>query len=161
MTHSPSENLKWLAHQYVLGELDAHAQEVFEARLAVDEEAAAAMASAVQVLAVIKASSLTSIDAPSRNESAVAGWRLAVGIFAMAAALSAVWLIPSSRDRANGFSEVADLVAMWSETSPEALSVIEADRDDESSGSDEVPDWLLAAVTIEAGETVREKVLEN
>jgi len=162
MTHAQPEDLTWLAQRYVLGELDAAAHEAFDARLADDEEAAAAMASAVQLLATLTTSAPTSgITTSSRNDAALAGWGLAVGILATAAALSAVWLIPSGRRVLNVPGDAADLVAMWADTSPDASAAMEADSDDEPHGSDEVPDWLLAAVTLEAGESTVSQVLEN
>lgn len=91
----------------------------------------------------------------------MAGWGLAVGILATAAALSAVWLIPSGRDGLQLPSEAADLVAMWAETIPDAPAAMEADGEDEPHGNDEVPDWLLAAVTLEAGESTVDHALEN
>lgn len=162
MTQTQPEDVTWLAQRYVLGELDAAAHEAFEARLADDEEAAAAMASAVQLLATLTTSSPTAgIAAASTKDAALAGWGLAVGILATAAALSAVWLIPGGQHVLYVPDEAADLVAMWADTSPDAPAVVEADGDDEPHGSDEVPDWLLAAVTLEAGKAMVDQVLEN
>jgi len=161
MTHQPQEDLNWLAQQYVLGELDAEAHEAFEVRLAVDEKAAAAMASAVQVLAALKSSPVPRIEHAPQNDAALTGWGLAVGILATAAALSAVWLIPSSRSGLTIPNEAADLVAMWAETSADGLAAMEADQDYEPNASDEIPDWLLAAVTLEGDESTGNKVLEN
>lgn len=161
-THSQPEDVKWLAQRYALGELDAAAHEAFEARLADDQEAAAAVASAVQLLAVLTTSTpAAGVAAASRNDAARAGWGLAVGILATAAALSAVWLIPGSRHVLNMPDDAADLVAMWADTSPDAPAGTDADGDDEPHGSDEVPDWLLAAVTLEAGGSKVDQVLEN
>jgi hypothetical protein len=162
MTHTPTEDLNWLAQQYVLGELDAAAQEAFEERLASDEEAAAAMASAVQILAALKASAPVPVIAtPANTQAALAGWGVAVGVLATAAALSAVWLIPTSRDAVGISNEAADLVAIWAENNPDGPAAMEADPDDEPNTNDDIPDWLLAAVTLEAGESVGDQVLEN
>ena len=161
MTNAQPEDLKWLAQQYVLDELDAAARESFEARLAGDEEAAAAMASAVQLVSALGATSQTSVTPAPKCDSTFSGWGLVVGVLTTAAALTCIWLFPSHRDGTQKVNRATDLVAMWSDTSSYSPFAFEADRDEEPTGSDEIPGWLLVAVAIEAGDSAGNQVLEN
>lgn len=160
-----SADLEWLAHRYVLGELDPGATEAFEARLATDEDAAIAMASAVRVLAALGASRPAASCAavmPAMRSSPIPGWWWAAGALATAVALSAIWLVPTARD-VGGLpeEEAANLVAAWSATNPDTASPVEVDREDEENADDALPEWLLVAVSLEERKTGDTQVIEN
>jgi anti-sigma-K factor RskA len=164
---------EWLAQRYVLGELDDAEAAAFEERLATDEAAATALASAVRLCAMLEAARAavpaTSVAAGAvpRGEPAarpaargaenpgglLAGRGLAIGVIATATALSLLlFLDPVALRR-----PAADAVALRTESVREvALSAdVEGDEPPES---DDVPEWLLAAVALEAdgGGPVRE-----
>jgi anti-sigma-K factor RskA len=163
----------WLAQRYVRGELDDADAVAFEERLATDEAAAAALASAVRLCAALEAAraaepatSAVPGSVPREHPAArpaargaesrgrlLAGRGLAIGVMATATALSLLlFLDPAALRR-----PAADAVARRTESVRQvALSAdLEADEPPES---DDVPEWLLAAVALEAdgGGPVRE-----
>jgi len=162
----------WLARRYLLGDLDPAAMADFEAGLEHDEEAAAALASAVRLFAAVEAARPEGASRPGKpaqpekgavpvlpaaaatargdaDRSLLAGRGAAVGILATAVALGGLLLVGTqSPDR---------------ETPPNALSprevAVVADAEaEEPLESDDVPGWLLTAVALEAegGGQVRE-----
>lgn len=156
------DSLEWLARRYVLGELEADEMATFEARLADDDQAAAAVADAARLVLAIQAAQAVQTtqatlesrtpptDLSARRHLPNRPWaaRIAVGIAGLAAAVAFVWVLPRGGD------EAAELAARWAEI-PEVVPADDAAEDEEADG-DDVPDWLLAAVTLEQDEIVRE-----
>jgi len=151
----------WLAERYLLGELDDAAAAAFEERLADDEAAAAALASTVRLLAAVEAArpavaaaalsaaTGTLPAAPGRpvvrpaaeRAATIAGRGAAIGVIATATALSALlFLNPAAvRGPAAARSDAPREVALSADGEAE-----------EPPESDDVPEWLLAAVALEA-----------
>lgn len=145
------ESLDWLAQRYVLGELAADEVTAFETRLADDELAAAAVADAARlVMALETAQEDTTAGRPSRRSWA---GRIAIGLAGLAAAVAIIGLLQSRDDVAG--SRSAELAERWAEIVDTATAEELADDDDASVG-DDVPDWLLAAVTLEQNDAVQE-----
>lgn len=156
------DELNWLAQQYVLGELDAEAAGAFEARLADDEAAGVALAQAVQLVAVLQTVQ------PERTErSTRIDWRrLSLGLAATAAAGAAVWLLPqisttTQEEVSAAPLQAAELVSRWREAPLEGAPGSDRWTDEELDGGDDVPNWLLAAVSLEAGRAADNSVQEN
>lgn len=158
------EDLNWLAQQYVLGELGTEAVEAFEARLADDEEAGAALARAVQLVAALRTGQAVRVE---RSTSRRAWRHLAYGLSAAAAAGAVVWLAP--RTATESPDEVAavapqralELVSRWRDARPESVSGSDRWNDEEQDAGDDVPNWLMAAVSLEAGGATEDPVQEN
>lgn len=158
------EDLNWLAQQYVLGELGAEAVEAFEARLADEEEAGAALARAVQLVAALRTGRAVRVE---RSTSRRAWRRLAYGLSAAAAAGAVVWLAP--RTATESPEEVAviapqralELVSRWRDARPESMPGSDRWNDEEQDAGDDVPNWLMAAVSLEAGGATEDPVQEN
>ena len=147
------DSLEWLAQRYVLGELGADEVAAFEARLADDEQAAAAVADAARLMMSVQAAvesqaQPTNLAARRHHPARSLAARIAIGIAGLAAAVAVVWLLPRGGD------EAAELAARWAEI-PDVVPADDAAEDEEADG-DEVPDWLLAAVTLEQDGIIQE-----
>lgn len=158
------EDLNWLAQQYVLGELGAEAVEAFEARLADDEETGAALARAVQLVAALRTGRAVRVERSTSRR----GWRrLAYGLAATAAAGAVVWLAPrtaieSPKEMAAVAPQRAlELVSRWRDARPESVSGSDRWNEEEQDAGDDVPNWLMAAVSLEAGGATEDPVQEN
>lgn len=149
--HDP--DLDWLAQQYLLGELDGAAAARFEAAVARDDAAAAALADAMRLMAVLDsfraAGPAPAVAVPPARLQRWTATHRGVLAAALAASLALVWValrIPAgaaARDR----DRAVELLAGWQE----AGSDDDADEaaEEETGTDDEVPAWLLAAVAIE------------
>lgn len=158
------DELDWQAQQYVLGELGAEASAAFEARLADEEEAGASLARAVQLVAALRTGRAVRIERSTSRP----GWRrLAYGLAATVAAGAVVWLLPrAATDSPEEVAAVApqravELVSRWRDARPELPLGSERWNDDDQEGSDDVPNWLLAAVSLEASGAADAPVQEN
>lgn len=145
------EALDWLARRYVLGELPAAEAAAFEAHLADDELAATAVADAARLVMALEAAREVTITSQTTGTS----WagRIAIGLAGLAAAVAMIGLLPSRDDAAGGRS--AELAERWAEIADTTTAEELADDDDTAAG-DDVPDWLLAAVTLEQDDAVQE-----
>jgi anti-sigma-K factor RskA len=155
----------WLAERYLLGELDDAAAAAFEERLADDEAAAAALASTVRLLAAVEAArpavaaaalsaaTGTLPAAPGRpvvrpaaeRAATIAGRGAAIGVIATATALSALLFLNPAAVR----GPAADSAAARSDA-PREVALSADGEAEEPPESDDVPEWLLAAVALEA-----------
>lgn len=147
-------DVSWLAWRYLLDELDADADAAFERRLAHDEAAAAAVAEAARLVeAVAGAASVGAvIDRPPVRRH----W-LPVAAACAALVAGILLIVVSSGERPLGSTPVAgsraaELVRLWSSGEQGAVG----DADDphgigvgEEGVGDEVPGWLLTAVTLD------------
>jgi len=155
-------DLDWLARRHLLGELDETEAASFAALLGEDDEAVAALERADRLLAALEAvrteRSVAIAAGPRGFPSAgsrVDRWRLGVGVAGLAAAVAIAVIVlgpATGRFSFDTSRHTADLLALWR---------INADRGsdeaawDDSELAEESPDappeWLLAAVTLEAG----------
>lgn len=156
--------LPWLAERYVLGELTAADAAAFEARLADDEQAGAAVADAARLLTAIAATNPHGAAGPvgtvawpaGRTQPPRRAWRgrITIGLAGLAASVAVGgFLARMTKDAAAG--RTGDLAERWAEIA--AVSAPEEPVDDEDvAAGDDVPDWLLAAVTLEQARTIQE-----
>jgi anti-sigma factor RsiW len=153
------ESLHWLAQRYVLGELSDAEAAAFEACLADDEQAAAAVADAARLVMAVRAAvqpqrpTVTPADRQRPAGMPRAG-RLVIGLASLAAAVAIVAVLPRMGDNAAA-GRTAELAERWAEIA-EATAAEDLTDDEDATAADEVPDWLLAAVTLEQARTVRE-----
>ena len=162
-----NDELDWLAFRYIAGEMSAEEADVFEARLAVEQDAREAVASAVQLSQAVV--SLSSLDQPIklRPRSRSRQWSAIISLVTVACLMMAFGLLLDRSGRTGGEAnldqhngEADHLVAVWTEgeltVNNEADSLSEenllAVAEDQS--IDEafvVPEWLIAAVSTELG----------
>jgi len=156
---SADDDLNWLAMQYVLGELPEIERASFESRLIGDLRACEAVAVASRLVTGIQsafAADLTSSpcvqasDSPRRS-----AWYVVAAASAAAIAFvgTAFWF-SFAEDQS---SQTADVVARWRAAADD--SNIEADEpeDDLLEVSNlEIPDWLIAGVTVTTSEDTKE-----
>lgn len=157
----PSD-LDWLAQRYVLEELTAEETAAFEGRLSHDWAAAEALVRAVRLVGAIRTAGpahVTQRDALSAMPAGRLGWLvgLALTVGAIAVAFSRFSQGPLED---HGLGEAAALVSMWNEAGSETAPNGDADSEIELAASDDVPEWLIAAVAtggaIEGGAQVQE-----
>lgn len=182
MSSSVDEHRNWLAMQYVLGELSESDRDAFEERMADDLTICEAVTTATRLMLATRAalqpvmgSVASSIDihreqraTPASRTNAARGSWLVVAIASAAMAmlcLFAVRVPVGGPDLANYRDPAAaELVSLWHS----GMNSGEADSDDmddvaDASGDVTVPDWMLAAVSFEAGtiDGPSDKVQEN
>lgn len=153
------ESLHWLAQRYVLGELSDAEATAFEQLLSHDEQAAAAVADAARLVMAVRAAVQPqgpSATAADRRQPAGAPWagRIVIGLAGLAAAVAIVAVLPRMGDDAAA-GRTAELAERWAEI-VEATAAEDLTDDEDATAADEVPDWLLAAVTLEQARAVRE-----
>jgi hypothetical protein len=163
MNHpSPQSDLPLLALRYTAGELDAAELAAFERRLETDLVAQSALVQAVQIVAVLQSPSrLPAITRPlsSRPAAASRQWSrwlavLSCGVVAaaMLIALREESVPDAGGDAVAGTAAGGAMVADWAAVELADAEVLSADDaallvlDEDPSGEDVVPDWLLAAV---------------
>lgn len=158
------DDLDWLAHRYLLDELSADEAAAFEERLGADEEAAAALARSVRLMAAVS----SALHEAKRSEPAVAApvrrQKLLAGLTAIAATIALVCVLSVSQGLKPVAATVdaAELVSIWRESAGEVPveSDSPTDDDDVQAVTDDVPDWLMAAVALDVPET-DDEILEN
>ena len=156
---APSE-LDWLADRFVLGELSAADEQAILDRLAADDELAAAIARSSRMLAALRATPV----APVRPTAARSGRRLAlavsIGGLAAALALVACWpAIAPRRGMPDGGPR--EVVRLWRQADEAVWTQEEPLAEDETVDVDAVPDWMLAAVGLDAAPALDPGVQEN
>ena len=156
---APSE-LDWLADRFVLGELSAADEQVILDRLAADDELAAAIARSSRMLAALRATPAASV----RPTVARSGRRLAlaISIGGLAAALAVVACWPAVAPR-RGMPDGGprEVVRLWRQADEAVWSAEEPLAEDETVDVDAVPDWMLAAVGLDAAPALDPGVQEN
>lgn len=158
---SPSDDpLNWMAVQYVLGELPEADAAAFEERLATDLVACEAVSQAtrltmtLQVAAAELQQAVVPTGRPVRHPQH-RSWVALAGVASVAASLlAALWLIPAGpveTQLARHDRSASELVSLWRMSSAAAAAEVpEADVELIESGSEvAVPNWLLAAVSLE------------
>jgi len=161
---APSDDLDWLAHRYLLDELSADEAAAFEERLGADEEAAAALARSVRLMAAVS----SALSAAKQVEPVPATpdhhRKLFAGLTAIAATIALVCVLSVGQGlkpvAASG--DAADLVSIWRESTGEVPVESDSPTDDDEveAATDDVPDWLMAAVALDVPET-DDEILEN
>jgi hypothetical protein len=156
---APSE-LDWLADRFVLGELSAADEQAILDRLAADDELAAAITRSSRMLAALRATPAASV----RPTAARSGRRLAlaVSIGGLAAALALVACWPAVAPR-RGMPDGGprEVVRLWRQADEAVWSAEEPPAEDETVDVDAVPDWMLAAVVLDAAPALDPGVQEN
>jgi hypothetical protein len=152
-------DLDWLAERFVLGELQPLEEEAVVTRLSEDDALAAAVARASRLVAVVRAAVVASPrmaaePAPRpRHRGLPSRWLVAAGATAAAVAWLA-WQTQSPRPASPPTDAgSATLVAVWRATDDTTVPDSESSVDD--GGPDEadtVPEWMLAAVSLDAAD---------
>jgi hypothetical protein len=157
------DDVAWLAWRYLLDELDPAEAAAFTERLGTDEEAAVALSRGVVLLSAIDGAAQPGrrIEPPLREGRRR---RLVTGLAALAATVGLVCLLGIGRwlEQAGPASDAIELVSIWRESGGDA--VVESESvgldDDAPPTSDDVPDWLMAAVALDAP-AADDEILEN
>ena len=160
-------DLDWLAERFVLGELPLAEEEAVVASLSDDDDLAAAVARASLLVTAVRAAALTSPvtslePAPrSKSRSKYGRW-LAVPAVAAAAAWI-IWLSPAMQPRISpALPGSPEVVELWRESAEPAWATEESPAEDElHTEPDTAPDWMLAAVSLDAAGVGEPEVLEN
>jgi hypothetical protein len=154
-------DLDWLADRFVLGELAADDEQAVVDRLADDDPLAAAVARSSRLLTALLAAGPPAATPPAVARCSVvekppwprrhAAW-LATGLaagLAFAAWFVASWPAFGPQPR--------EVVRIWRQAEQSEWPVGDA-GDEATVEVDVVPDWMLAAVALDAGES---EILEN
>jgi hypothetical protein len=166
---NPNDDLDWLAFLYANGELSAEDAVAFETRLSEDLAACEALARAARIHDVLVGAGQPLL-APDRAARSVTIKRGAM-LLALAAALLiavGIWQLSQSASRSSRLAVAwSDLVVGLTANDDDPNPAIDDDVDEafgseafdptdnthrtetEASNSDEVPDWLIAAVEYE------------
>ncbi|MEX0687514.1 MAG: hypothetical protein WD072_02450 [Pirellulales bacterium] len=156
-------DLDWLAERFVLGELPLAEEEAVVASLSDDDDLAAAVARASKLVTAVRAAALTSpvasLEPAPRSTS---GRWLAVPAVAAAAAWI-IWLSPALRPGTPpALPGSREVVELWRESAEPAWATEESPADNElHTDPDTAPDWMLAAVSLDAAGVGEPEVLEN
>jgi len=156
---APSE-LDWLADRFVLGELSIADEQAVVDRLADDDELAAAVARSSRMLAALRAAPAAS----SRPTAARARRRLAIAIAlgSLAAALAVVACWPALAPRLGApDGGPREVVRLWRQADEAVWAEEEPLAEEETGDVDTVPDWMLAAVGLDAAPMLDPGVQEN
>lgn len=160
-----NDELSWMAFRYAAGEMTALEADAFEARMLADVDACEAVAR----LALLCETANEAFERPAAPLHAIPikrrrpRWAIAATLASLAWMVAiGVWFANHSRAarRAN-----AEIVGLWSSTSEEvaanvAVEDVEAPQSDAVANGDVVvPDWLFAAVRLEADDD--DEVMEN
>jgi len=160
-------DLDWLAERFVLGELPLAEEEAVVASLSDDDDLAAAVARASLLVTAVRAVALrppvaSPEPAPRSKSRSMSGRWLAVPAVAAAAAWF-IWLSPAMRPGTPpALPGSREVVELWRESAEPAWAAEESPADDEPhTESDTAPDWMLAAVSLDAAGVGEPEVLEN
>lgn len=141
----------WLAQQYVLGELSPAARTQFEARLADSPELCQRLAEAVLLFeALVVSAPVIQRPTPSTPRRS---WASFAAVLAASVCLLLTWL-PSTRGTVERDNIAVQLVSLWRVQAdlPRPAALTDADFEDEADwSSDQVPSWMIAAVSLERG----------
>jgi len=150
-------DLDWLAERFVLGELPPLEEEAVASRLSDDDALAAAVARASRLVATVRATLVASPASPPprpRHGRLPSRWLL---VAAGATAAAVAWLAwqtqpPRPIGTPTGASS-ATLVAVWRAADDTTGSDSGSSVDDGGpEEADTVPDWMLAAVSLDAAD---------
>lgn len=166
-----NEDRNWLALQYVLGELSESDRIAFEERLPTDLQLCEAVTSASRLVLTAQAAleaDRVALAPASAIRPANSSW-LAVTVTSVATAFVLAVMVGVSTQSHNSVAvhnpQAAELVSLW-RSGTDAGDDVSDDVDDALDGADDmaVPNWMLAAVEIAAGDSINgpsDKVQEN
>lgn len=149
-TAPPSEDQLWLAQQYLLGELDNAAD--FESRLEHDPAACDALTIAARNLLLLQeALAAPRQPLPTRPHDH-RRWAVGVSVAALAAAALLTispFPLPGQGSRGETVARAAEIVAGWSLSDADVLTMGDLATELDDDTEDSVPAWLLTAVVLE------------
>jgi hypothetical protein len=156
-----SADLDWLADRFVLGELSAEDEQAVVDRLADDDPLAAAIARSSRLIAALHAPHSVSLQ-PA--QPAASRTRLVLAVVSVAAAVALVACWPAVAPRSG--PAIADggpreVVRLWRQVDETAWPEEEPLAEDEPVDGDAVPDWMIAAVGLDATSAREPGVQEN
>jgi anti-sigma-K factor RskA len=160
------EDLDWLAHLYLLDEMSEEEAAAFEERLSNDEEAAAALSRGVVLLEAVREVAIPAYQTvpvgaarPARRRQALAGFVATAVLIGLVCFLS----VSKTLDQIRPDRDAAELVSIWREAAVDVAPEAEvfSVEDDPTPLSDDVPDWLMAAVALDASASDDDEILEN
>ena len=157
--------LGWTALRYVCGELDADESAAFEQRLDHDQAAREAVAQAVELAGAVARlePNAALLPGPSRRGrmGAIARWAaLAAASLLLALAVKGLWFSPQPGDAMPGAGAPSAVALAWSgvhEGDDETESLLAwldtnpAPLDTPENADAGVPDWMLAAASLDRG----------
>jgi len=154
-------DLDWLADQFVLGSLSAEDEQAVVDRLADDDALAAAVARSSRLVAALQASRVVAVQ-PARPT--VSRARIVVAAMAIAAtlALVACWPVLTPRSGPPATPDgPREVVRLWRQADETTWPEEDPLAEDEPVDGDAVPDWMLAAVGLDATSSLEPRVQEN
>lgn len=158
------DDLDWLAHRYLLDELSADEAAAFEERLGTDEEAAAALARSVRLMAAVSSALHDAEHVEPTPATSDHRRKLVAGLTAIAATIALVCVLSVSQalKPVTSTGDAAELVSLWRESAGDLPGEIDSptDEDEVQAATDDVPDWLMAAVALDVPAS-DDEILEN
>lgn len=158
------DDLDWLAHRYLLDELSADEAAAFEERLGTDEAAAAALARSVRLMAAVSSALHDAEHVEPTPATSDHRRKLVAGLTAIAATIALACVLSVSQSLKPGTStgDAAELVSLWRESAGDLPGEIDSptDEDEVQAATDDVPDWLMAAVALDVPAS-DDEILEN
>jgi len=151
-------DLDWLAERFVLGELQPLEEEAVASRLADDDALAAAVVRASRLVTVVRAALVASPAAEpaprSRPGRLPSRWLVVAAGATVAAVAWLTWQTQPPRPVGPPtWASSATLVEVWRAADDTTGSDSESSVDDGGPDeSDTVPDWMLAAVSLDAAD---------
>lgn len=151
------DDVAWLADRFVLGELSPADEEAVVDRLAHDDALAAAVARSSRVVATLRA------DSPvSRVRQVRPGRpRFALAAVAVAAIVACIWLGIPGPGLLDGEPGPQDVVRLWRQSDDTEWTDQDPGDDEEAVDGDAVPEWMLAAVGLDAATTLDAPVVQE
>jgi hypothetical protein len=155
-----SADLDWLADRFVLGELSAEDEQAVVDRLADDDPLAAAIARSSRLIAALQVTgpSRTPPVKPAAFRSRIVFAAVAIAAAALLACWPTVARRPGPALAPGGPGEV---VRLWRQADEAAWPEEELLADDEPVDGDAVPNWMLAAVGLDATSSLEPGTWEN
>jgi len=140
------DDLAWLADRFVLGELSPADEEAVVDRLAHDDALAAAVARSSQVVAALR------VDRPVVRVRQVHPGRprFALATVATAAIVVCIWIGVRGPGLPDGEPGPQEVVRLWRQSDDTEWTDQDSGDDEESVDGDTVPEWMLAAVGLDA-----------
>ena len=136
-------DLDWLADQFVLGSLSAEDEQAVVDRLADDDALAAAVARSSRLVAALQASRVVAVQPASL-------------------ALVACWPVLAPRSGPPATPDAPrEVVRLWRQADETTWPEEDPLAEDEPVDGDAVPDWMLAAVGLDATSSLEPRVQEN
>lgn len=150
------DDLAWLADRFVLGELSPADEEAVVDRLAHDDALAAAVARSSRVVATLRADSPVVRVHPVRP-----AWPRFTMAAAAAAIVACIWIGVRGPGLLDGEPGPQDVVRLWRQSDDTEWTDQDPGDDEEAVDGDAVPEWMLAAVGLDAATTLDAPVVQE